>query len=124
MYLNNPSFAASQRLRTQVRKAAKRWGWVGHYLGMYARTGGGRRLWDVLGYTPADLRQHLEAQFVGGMTWSAFMAGDIHIDHIVPKSAFDMETIEDMRACHGLPNLRPMWAQENLSKAAQRIHLI
>lgn len=48
----------------------------------------GRRMAELLGYTADELRAHLERQFTKGMSWERFMAGEIHIDHIIPVSAF------------------------------------
>lgn len=79
-------------------------------------------LWSlVLGYTPADLKRHLESLFTSGMTWDLFVRGDIHIDHRTPKSrfAFTSEHDAEFKACWALTNLQPMWAVDNLSKGAR-----
>lgn len=76
------------------------------------------RQWaEYLGYTPDDLRAHLERQFTKGMGWHN--KGKWHIDHIVPVSAFSFESAEDIefKRCFALANLRPMWAKENLIKS-------
>lgn len=75
------------------------------------------RKWaTVLGYTPDELRVHLERQFVGRMSWSNM--GKWHIDHIVPVAAFTFESPTDLdfRRCFALTNLRPVWARANLTK--------
>ena len=75
--------------------------------------------WEKLvGYTVEDLKQHLESKFKDGMTWEGFMRGEIHIDHIVPKSRFRYNKPDDpeLRACWSLGNLQPLWAKDNLSK--------
>lgn len=81
----------------------------------------GLRMRELLGYGSEELRVHLERQFSCGMTWERFMAGEIHIDHIVPVASFGIDSAdsEDFRACWALSNLRPMWAKENLSKGAK-----
>ncbi len=86
----------------------------------------GRRTEDLLGYTAAQLRVHLERQFTKGMSWAAFMRGEIHIDHIVPIKEFGATTVgdPDFRVCWGLPNLRPMWARENMRKGSRRLLLL
>lgn len=73
---------------------------------------------ELLGYTVAELRDHLEARFTEGMTWERFMAGDIHIDHIRPVSSFSItsEDCADFRACWSLGNLQPLWAADNIRK--------
>lgn len=82
---------------------------------------GGKRLEQVLGYSLEELREHLERQFTKGMNWERFMKGEIHVDHIVPISAFNPTSIDsdEFRACWALANLRPVWAAENLSKGAK-----
>lgn len=86
----------------------------------------GRRLHQVLGYTTAELRAHLELQFTKGMTWEKVLAGEIEIDHIVPVASFNITSFEcpEFRACWGLANLRPMWASENRSKGDKRLTLL
>lgn len=81
---------------------------------------------EVVGYSPDDLRRHLQKQFTRGMNWERFMAGEIHIDHIVPVSSFRFSSVDDpeLRACWALSNLRPMWAKDNIAKAAVRAHLL
>jgi len=82
------------------------------------------RKWSQhLGYTVDELRAHIERQFVKGMGWHN--KGEWHIDHIVPVSAFDADSVEhpDFKACFGLPNLRPMWGKDNIRKGAKRVSL-
>ena len=74
----------------------------------------------MLGYTPQDLADHLERQFVKGMTWDN--RHKWHIDHIVPIST--AETEADVIALNQLSNLRPIWAKDNLAKSDKRTHLI
>ena len=84
------------------------------------------RPWHTLvGYTPEELRAHLERQFTKGMTWDAFMRGEIHIDHIVPQADFRFESRDEegFRQCWALTNLRPMWARDNIAKGARRVTL-
>lgn len=78
----------------------------------------GRRWERIVGYTIDDLKIHLESLFVTGMTWERLMAGDIHIDHKIPKVKFNYNCADDIefKRCWALENLQPMWAGENLSK--------
>lgn len=69
-----------------------------------------------LGCSPEDLKQHLEDQFVEGMSWDNYGLHGWHIDHIRPLSGFDLSDPEELKeACH-YTNLQPLWAQDNLSK--------
>lgn len=76
------------------------------------------RKWAMhLGYTPDELRRHLEKQFKNGMGWHN--KGMWHIDHIVPVASFNISSVDcpDFTACFGLHNLRPVWAKENMRKS-------
>lgn len=79
----------------------------------------GNRKWEVLlGYTVEQLRRHLEKQFTNGMDWERFLKGEIHIDHKIPRAAFNFEKAEDIdfKQCWGLKNLQPLWKKDNLKK--------
>lgn len=67
---------------------------------------------EQLGYTPEDLKLHIERQFTQGMGWHNM--SEWQIDHIIPAST--AETMEDVVALNQLSNLRPMWAGENNRK--------
>jgi len=62
---------------------------------------------------------HLEGLFKPGMSWANH--GAWHIDHIRPRSAFTYSspTDRDFADCWALSNLQPLWAEENLRKAAK-----
>lgn len=72
----------------------------------------------VLGYDFERLKQHLESLFTEGMTWDAVLASEIEIDHILPRSSFYYETVDDpdFKACWELTNLQPLWKADNRSK--------
>ena len=78
----------------------------------------------LVGYSIAELRAHLERQFRDGMSWESFNRGEIHIDHITPQRAFNLMCPDEFRSCWALPNLRPVWASDNLSKGGKQIYLI
>lgn len=77
------------------------------------------RSWESLvGYTLADLMLHLESQFTKGMAWENYGRSGWHVDHIKPISHFNFESYDDPEflECWALWNLRPLWAEENLSR--------
>jgi hypothetical protein len=78
---------------------------------------------EMLGYTASELRAHIERQFTKGMRWD-LVGSDIHIDHIHPVAAFVRDGITDAKIIHALPNLRPMWADENRAKRDKIEYLI
>lgn len=75
---------------------------------------------DLLGYTPAQLKSHLEKQFTQGMSWDN--RSEWEVDHITPISTATCEA--DVIALNQLSNLRPLWAAENNKKKAARHFLI
>ncbi len=92
------------------------------YIRSVLRKGKSGRTWQSLvGYTLDELKSHIESQFTNDMTWEVFLCGDIHIDHVIPKSRFHYEkhTDPEFRVCWGLSNLQPMWKLDNLSKHAK-----
>ena len=71
---------------------------------------------DVLDYTPNELIEHLERQFIDGINWENY--GEWHIDHIRPISSFIFKSSEDeeFKKCWSLENLQPMWGIDNIKK--------
>jgi len=74
---------------------------------------------ELLGYSIAKLRAHLEKQFQPGMTWENY--GEWHTDHKIPISAFNFETPDDIdfKRCWALKNLQPLWKRENIVKGGK-----
>jgi len=71
-----------------------------------------RRTEALLGYTTEELKVHLESLFKDGMTWEN--QGKWHIDHRIPQSYFT--SIDQIKECFALENLKPEWGEWNMSK--------
>lgn len=69
----------------------------------------------ALGYSSLQLRDHIEQQFMPGMSWENW--GDWHIDHIKPICVFIAEGETDPAQINALKNLRPLWAEDNIARA-------
>lgn len=112
-YKVDPVFTLKHRTRALLRRTLR-------------ASRGGRRMGAILGYSIDELRAHLERQFTRGMSWERFFAGEIHIDHIVPVAHFNPAALDspEFKACWALPNLRPSWAKDNLSKGKKILTLI
>lgn len=85
--------------------------------GSLARSSKAGRSWQSLvGYSLHELMAHLERKFQPGMSWDNY--GEWHVDHRIPKSAFNYDRPEhlDFARCWALSNLQPMWAKQNISK--------
>jgi len=65
---------------------------------------------ELLGYSPDDLRDHLENLWLPDMSWDNY--GEWHIDHIKPVVEFDRNTSPSV--VNALSNLRPLWASTKI----------
>jgi len=124
--LKNPDKARALRKRRRIKECSTAKGMLDRRMGcgIFQSLHGNKfgRKWETLvGYSVGELHAHLESLFTDGMTWDAFMHGEIHVDHIAPKSRFKYETAEDpeFKVCWSLANLQPMWAKDNLCKYAK-----
>lgn len=97
----NPARVAMERMRKRIQRLVGR---------------NGRRTIDFIGCSSAFLRQHLEAQFLPGMSWEN--RPEWHIDHIRPLSSFDLSDPDQFKAASHYTNLQPLWAADNLRKGA------
>lgn len=73
---------------------------------------------SLIGCSSKTLRQHIETQFMNGMTWENY--GQWHVDHIIPCSAFDFSKPGEQEKCFHYTNLQPLWAKDNLIKGDSR----
>ncbi len=102
------------RLRSRLREVTCKVGNFREY-----RNGRKSLLRQCLGCTPSELRQHIESQFIEGMTWENYGLHGWHIDHIKPCAHYDLSDIEQVKKCFHYTNLQPKWAKENWSKGAR-----
>lgn len=79
------------------------------------------RTHEILGCDFDAFVQHIERQFTKGMSWDK-VGKAIHIDHIIPLATATTE--QEVLALNHYTNLRPLWAEKNLSKSAKREFLI
>lgn len=91
----------------------------GRILGAVKRGAKSARTYILVGCSIAELKRHLEALFLEGMSWANWGRGGWHIDHVKPLASFDLAIESQMlQACH-FTNLQPLWQAENLSKGAK-----
>lgn len=76
------------------------------------------KTFDILGYTPQDLKNYLESKFTDGMTWDNYGRNGWHIDHIKPLVLFNINSNEDIAEAWSLNNLQPLWEYDNCSKSS------
>jgi hypothetical protein len=79
----------------------------------------GNSVLNYLPYTMKELREHIENQWVEGMSWENHSNTGWHIDHIMPQSKLIYDSMEhpNFLKCWSLNNLQPMWADENIRKS-------
>lgn len=75
------------------------------------------RTWRMfVPFTEHELKEHLEAKFIDGMSWEN--RGFWEIDHIIPTAWWDIKSVDDpdFKRCWSLKNLQPLWQADNLKK--------
>lgn len=117
-YATDIEFNAREKLKTRLNNKTR-----GRYAALLRRgINNGHESHTVqasLGYTVKEFTEHFQRCFSKGMSWEAFMAGEIHIDHIRPCASFDLEDPAQVRECWSLTNLQPLWAKDNIAKSAK-----
>ena len=76
----------------------------------------------LLGATYDVLKEHIQKQFTEGMTWELVMSGEIHLDHILPCSSFNLLEESEQRKCFHYTNLQPLFSRQNLQKSDKILH--
>lgn len=111
MYREDPSYAIGVRMTAQIGQALR---------GKKA----GRKWESIVGYTIGELMAHIERQFLKGMTWDN--RAEWHLDHVTPLTSFTFTGPDDpeVKRAWALPNLRPLWAADNIRKSGRRTHLL
>ncbi len=102
-YQSDPKFVMCCRLRGRIHHALKGKTKVATTLKLTGCS------WDFL-------MQHIESQFVEGMSWENRHLW--HLDHIRPCSSFNLLEESEQRECFHYSNLQPLWAQDNLKKGS------
>lgn len=102
--INDPAFLVRSRIRNRFNIALKRQG-----------TKKINKTMEYVGCSKEELKKHIEAQFVDGMTWDN--KGKWHIDHIKPLSSFDLSDEKQVFEAMNFCNLQPLWAEDNIKKS-------
>jgi len=106
---NDVLYSLKRRLSTRIRLAFSKNG--------YYKNGVTKQM---LGCDFDKLKSHIERQFLKGMNWEN--REKWHIDHITPLSS--AKTEKEMIELNHYTNLRPIWANDNLSKGKKIEFLI
>ena len=117
---NNPEYKKqwqSHKLKTDLKYNLNRRISGGIYKSLKGNKMG--RGWEnLIGYTLNDLIKHLKKTIPKGFSWQDLLEGKLHIDHKIPKSAFNYAEPEhiDFKRCWALKNLQLLPAKKNRIK--------
>lgn len=100
----DPNSKLIQRCRKRVSDACRYGTKVAHTL-------------ELLGTNADHFKEHISRQFVDGMTWEAFLNGEIELDHIRPVASFDFDNPINQYICFNYRNHQPLWCEDNRSKS-------
>ena len=70
------------------------------------------RTHEILGCSFIEFKEHIEKQFVNGLSWEN--RHEWHIDRVIPISS--AKTEEEVIRLNHYTNLQPLWAVDNLKK--------
>ena len=70
----------------------------------------------MFGFTVDQFLEDMELKLTGDMTMGDFINGKIHIDHIIPVSAFNHTDPDQVKACWSLDNMQPIRPKDNNRK--------
>jgi len=75
---------------------------------------------ELIGCTFEQFRQHIEAQFLPGMTWANVgrESGTWQLDHIEPCCSFDLCDPAQQKQAFHYSNLQPLWYDDHKRKSA------
>ena len=91
-------------------------------IGKTLKDGKSGKSWlDLVPYTLKDLIKRLKHTMPESYDWQDYLDGNLHIDHIIPKSVFNFTKPEheDFKRAWRLSNLQLLPAKENLKKGAK-----
>lgn len=71
----------------------------------------------LLGCDMSFFKKYIENKFTDGMSWERI--SEIHLDHIIPLSSFDLTNIDEQRKAFHYSNLQPLWWHDNLRKGSK-----
>lgn len=108
---NKPYHLLNNRMRGGIRESLRN------------NSKNGRHWEDLVNYTIKDLIKRLKKTIPERYTWQDFLDGKLHIDHIIPISAFDFDNPEDFdfTRCWALNNLQLLTPHENYKKSKKLI---
>jgi len=110
-YKNNPQYSLSKKVTSETSRTL-----LGVYPGLTPVSE--EYGIDKVGLITSEYREYIESLWTEGMSWNNYGHGEGKwtIDHIVPKSFFDLTDPEQYRKCSHYTNTQPMWFVDNVAK--------
>ena len=102
----DPHYRLAKRCRSRISAVLRKGSKAAHTL-------------ELLGTSPELFKKYIEQQFVEGMTWQAFMNGEIELDHICPVAYFDFDNPISQYICFNYRNHQPLWKIDNMKKGGR-----
>ena len=110
-YKNNPQKRLSGKIGKETRSIL---------LGVHPNTRPVSEQYGIerVGLTTPQYRAYIESLWTEGMSWNNYGHGEGKwcIDHIIPKTQFDLTDPEQYKKCSHYTNTQPMWFVENVAK--------
>jgi hypothetical protein len=103
---SDPLFKLTSNIRSRLRDYLKNKG---------IRKNKNSSMFDIVGCSPQELRNHLESLWVEGMSWDNYGFSGWHVDHKTPLSSA-LDDIDEILKLNHYTNLQPLWGVDNLKK--------
>lgn len=103
-YYNDEVYRIKKSLRSAIRRA-----------GRGVKVKGDTLI--LLGCSVDEFIQYLKKTLPENATWENYMNGDLHIDHIIPLSYYDLTILEQRKIAFKFDNHQLLWGSDNLEKS-------
>ncbi len=115
------SYRSAQRDKNPRFVAEERWRAAFYQIVFRLVNGGTKKNAKYqFGGTTQQIRDHIESQFLDGMTWENH--GDVwEVDHIKRVRTFDLTDRKQALECFHFSNVRPLWKEENIRQQHRRV---
>ena len=124
-YHTDPSFRQRELLRARERRHAVLDADLQQHFASNLNRGRFPDGWhERLGYGADEAAEHLRKCMPRGASWAQFVEGRLQVNHITPRSLFDLSREDEVRACWSLANLQLLPAEASVRRGAKRTHLL
>lgn len=114
-YENDPVYNLAVKIRRRIHVALK---------SAYRGIRKAETTVKLLGCSYTEFKQHVESQFIEGMTWDGVFDGSIEIDHVRPIALFNLIDPLQQKIAFNFQNCKPMWKQDHAVKTTADLRVI